>query len=320
MHTNRRNAASKKETSMYLDTANLANPAAICAALGAPDPIQIAAPAVAAPFRTSPAHQPALELIVERYRLRQDMVKARTKLILQGMAALRRLFGGDKELASKAFSEASKDEDHPQRMFVEPYLAALSILDHQQAAYEKDLIKAAKTLPIFAWVRDIKGFGDLGFACIVGECSGNRNDNGEFYSLGDFKSVSAVWKRMGMAVIDGERQRKKAGDDALLHGYSPGRRSVMWNVGNSLILGMGKFRPLFGEDIEANPDYTYFQRVFALRARYEAERLPHKTGEAIKESKTNKDSYTAHAANRAKRYTEKRLLRCLYSEWRRVMG
>jgi len=295
---------------MFLD-AN--GPAALCAAFQQP-------PSVQAPFRTNPAHQPALEIIVEKYRLRQDMVKARTKLILQGMAALRRVFGGDKELASKAFDEAAKDEDHPHRMFVEPYLAALDILDRQQVAYEKDLVKAAKMLPIFSWVRDIKGLGDLGFACIVGECSGNRNDTGEFYSVGDFKSVSAVWKRMGLAVIGGERQRKKSGDDAIIHGYSPGRRSVMWNVGNSLILGMGKFRPLFGEDIEANDEYTYFQKVFATRARYEAERLPHKTGETIKESKTGKDSYTAHAAARAKRYTEKRLLRCLFSEWRRCMG
>jgi len=55
-------------------------------------------------------------------------------------------------------------------------------------------------------------------------------------------------------------------------------------------------------------------------ARHEAERLPHKTGEAIKESKTGKDSCTAHAANRAKRYTEKRLLRMMFAEWRRCMG
>jgi hypothetical protein len=304
---------------MFLDTNNL-SPAALCAAIG-----DNGGPPVSSYWEgTNPAHQPALQVILEQYRLRQDMVKARTKLILQGMAALRRAFDGDKELAANAFREASGDEDHAMRPFVEPYLLSLRILEKQQAAYEKNLVRAAKTLPIFSWVRGVKGFGDLGFACIVGECTGDRNDNGEFYSLGDFKSVSAVWKRMGLAVIDGHRQgspgKGASADDWIAEGYCKSRRSTMWNVGNSLILGMGKFRPLFGEDIDANPEYTYFQKVFANRARYEAERLPHKDGAPVKESKTGKDSYTAHAANRAKRYTEKRLLRCLFAEWRRCMG
>ncbi len=298
---------------MFLDTNNL-SPAALCAAIDVP-------PAVTtAPFHTNPDHRPALEQILELSRLRTDAIKARLKLTLQALAVLRRLNGGDKDLAAAAWSDAVKNEDSPHRAFVDIYIETIEVFKRRQSDHEKLMVRAAKTLPIYAWAKSVNGFGDVSLAIIIGETTGLRNDTGEFYALGDFKSVSAVWKRMGLAVIGGERQRKKSGNEAILHGYSPTRRSAMWNIGNSVILGMGKFRPVFGEDIEANPEYTYFQKVFAQRARYEAGRLPHKTGEAIKESKTGKDSYTAHAANRAKRYVEKRLLRCLFAEWRICMG
>lgn len=276
------------------------------------------------PFTTNPAHHEAINTIVEFYRLRQDMIKARTKLILQAQAGLRRMFDGDKELAAKTFGEAAKDDDHEYRGQLSPYLSALEVFDLQQAAYEKELVRAVKGLPIYQWAKALKGLGDLSLACIIGEASGYGRESGKFYSVGDFKSVSALWKRMGLAVMDGNRQgnpgKGASADDWIVHGYSKSRRSVMWNVGNSLILSMGKFRPLFGEDIEANPEYTELQKVFANRARYEAKRLPHKCGSPVKESATGKDSYTLHAANRAKRYTEKRLLRMLYSEWRRAMA
>lgn len=272
---------------------------------------------------TNPAHHSTIDAIVEVYRLRQDMIRARTKLILQAKASLRRVFCGDKDKADAAYEAASKDPSHEYRGQIQPYLASLDILDGQQSAYEKELVRDVKRLPIYAWAKAIKGFGDLSLACLIGEASGYRNDDGSFYSVGDFKSVSALWKRMGLAVINGHRQgnpgKGASADDWIAEGYSKTKRSVMWNVGNSLILSMGKFRPLFGEDVDANVDYTYLQKVFANRARYEGERLPHKCGAAVKQSATGKDSYTLHAANRAKRYTEKRLLRMLYAEWRRVM-
>lgn len=276
------------------------------------------------PFATNVSHHEAIDKVVEFYRWRQDMIRARTKLILQGQSSLRRLFDGDKEKSASAWSDAIKDETHHLRDLLSPYITALAVLDKQQAEYEKHLVKAVKGLPIYQWAKSVKGLGDLSLACIIGEASGYGKESGVFYSVGDFKSVSALWKRMGLAVLNGHRQgapgKGATAEDWIVEGYSKSRRSVMWNVGNSLILSMGKFRPLFGEDVRVNPDYTELQCVFAERARYEAERLPHKCGASVKESKTGKDSYTLHAANRAKRYTEKRLLRMLYSEWRQSMG
>lgn len=274
----------------------------------------------AAPFKTSGIHIEAIENIIEFARQRQDQINAKTKLALQAQAILRRYFEGDKEKAKEAYDAAKGNTEHELYGAISVHLTAEELFEKQKNAFEKEMIRSVKKLPIYKWAKDIKGLGDNTLSVIIGECSGYRHDTGEFYSLGDFKSVSAVWKRMGLAVINGERQRRKAGDEALLHAYSPTRRAVMWNAGNSLILGFGKFRPLFGEVIDDNAEYTTLQKVFANRARYEAERLPHKTGEAIKESKTGKDSYTAHAANRAKRYTEKRLLRMMFAEWRRCMG
>lgn len=293
-------------------------------AVGNPIPdtaISESQPIGAAPFPgTNVKHHAAINDIVEFYRLRQDMIRARTKLILQAQASLRRVFDGDKDMAAKTYGEAAKDPDHPFRGQISPYQESLAILDKQQSEYERHLVKSVKSLPIFEWAKQVKGFGDLSLACIIGEASGTRNDTGEFYSVGDFKSVSALWKRMGLAVINGSRQgnpgKGAAAEDWIAHGYSKTKRSLMWNVGNSLILSMGKFRPVYGEDVEVNEGYTYLQKVFAIRARYEQLKL----GLEVKQSASGKDSYSAHAANRAKRYTEKRLLRMLYSEWRRCMA
>jgi len=303
---------------MFLDTANLASPAALCAAISAA-PVQDYKP-----FQTNEIHQPTLEMILEDYRLRQDAIKAKTKLILQGLAVLRRINGGDKDLATKAWREAIDDAENPMRAYVDFHIAAIELCERRQTEIEKRLVRAVKMLPIYEWAKGIKGIGDLSLACIIGEATGNRTDDGRFYSVGDFKSVSALWKRMGMAVINGHRQgnpgQGASANDWINEGYSKTRRSVMWNIGNSLILSMGKFRPLFGEDVRANDSYTELQKVFAERARYEAARLPHKDGTPIKESATGKESYSLHAANRAKRYVEKRLLRMLFAQWRLCMG
>lgn len=293
-------------------------------AIGSPNPdtaTHESHPNVGAPYPgTHPTHHEAIDTIVEYYRLRQDMIRARTKLILQAQASLRRVFDGDKEMAAKVYAEAAKDTEHAYSGQISPYLASLAVLDKQQSEYEKAMLRAMKPLPILQWARDVKGLGDMSLACIIGEASGYRNDDGSFYSVGDFKSVSALWKRMGLAVLNGHRQgnpgKGASAEDWITEGYSRSRRSVMWNVGNSLILSMGKFRPIFGEDVDANAEYTYLQKVFANRARYEQAKL----GKEVAESKTGKDSYSAHAANRAKRYTEKRLLRMLYAEWRRCMA
>lgn len=253
-----------------------------------------------------------IDEIIELHRARQALIKAGTKLVLQAQALIRRAEGlekGDKS-GGAIYAAAIALESHKYHLAVRPYVLAQQPLDEQRAMLEKQMVKLAKTLPVYPWVKSVWGFGDLSFASIVGEAG----------DIGSYKSVAALWKRMGLAVMSGSRQGAPGAgataDDWIVHGYSKTRRSIMWNVGNGLIGAMGKLRPLMGE--EDLSGYNPLQQVFIERVRYEAARLPHKGGTPIKESATGKESYTLHAANRAKRYVEKRLLRELYSEWRKA--
>lgn len=80
---------------------------------------------------------------------------------------------------------------------------------------------AAQSLPVYSWVNGVKGFSDLGLAVILGE-TGN---------LSNYATVSRVWKRLGLAVIDGEAQRKKTDKEAAArHGFKPKRRAQVWAI------------------------------------------------------------------------------------------
>ena len=59
---------------------------------------------------------------------------------------------------------------------------------------------------------------------------------GEAGDLSNYGTVSRLWKRLGLAVINGERQRKKtSAEDAIAHGYNPRRRAEVWScVGDPL--------------------------------------------------------------------------------------
>jgi hypothetical protein len=144
--------------------------------------------------------------------------------------------------------------------------------------YEKRLERLAKELPVYQWVTGVRGFGALGFAQIVAECG----------DLSHYANPAKVWKRMGLAVMpDGTRQRKVAGEEAIAHGYSPQRRSIMYVLADSLI--------------KTNGDGEYRAYYLAEKERQRA-KLP--------------DAPQAHIHNRALRHLAKRLLKHLWHEWR----
>lgn len=228
--------------------------------------------------------------ITEQHRRRWDMIRARQRLELQGMAVCRRLSDGDKGEAAKLWAAVVKDAQHPLRTWLSPYLAAMQPLLDEQKAVEKLLVKNAKRLPIYEWAQGISGLGDVSLAAIVGECAA---------PVGEYKSVSAVWKRMGLAVIGGERQRRIAGEAAIEHGYNAQRRSIMWNIGACLIKAQVRKDPA---DEEKRIGIGEYGALYLERKVIEAARV---------ESK-------AHAHNRAQRYVEKRLLRELWKAWRKA--
>ena len=253
-----------------------------------------------------------IAVIQQLWRRRQKWHQAEKSLTLQ-CSAICRGMAGDRMAGArmlKRIEDGEPDDGDLEAMIATaPLLSARSVIRAERLATEKVLEKLARSLPVRAWTKTVYGIGDLSLAAIVGEAG----------DVGSYKSVAALWKRMGLAVINGERQRKKAGDEAFDHGYSPRRRAVMWNIGGALIGGMGKGPRLYvGETLENRPDLSQYQRLFYERLKYEVARNPEMQREPTICPKTGKlrESFSAHAVNRAKRYVEKRFLRNLFAEWR----
>lgn len=179
---------------------------------------------------------------------------------------------------------------------------------------EREMARLAKILPGAAFVASVPGFGWLSFARIVGEAG----------DVGSYPKKGHLWKRMGLAVMDGVRQgglSKGASAEAWIeHGYSGKRRSVMFVIGESLVKAQGPYRAL------------YLERLAVEHGNAVAAGLtPATTGKATVESwatrglpaltlvkKPEKDAHRSakHMHNRAKRWIEKRLLRDLWQAWR----
>lgn len=275
-----------------------------------------------------PEPDPVIAQIVERWRVRQDMLRARQRLELQAQAICRRSCGGDKVAGAKLWAEVKKNPEHPMRVWLTSFIMAMEPIDAAKAGVEKVLAKLSRKLPVHGWAKGVPGLGEVSLSAIVGECATGP---------GEYKSVSALWKRMGLAVINGGRQRKVSGADALDHGYNAERRSLMWNIGGCLI--KAQIRSTKGEDgkkIEGSEfaigqlGQVYLDRKAYMRAKNEAgEYAERAAGIVAKDKKLgkapNKENLAGHLTpihihNDSQRYMEKRLLRTLWQEWRRATG
>jgi hypothetical protein len=286
-------------------------------------------------YETQVTPAPVIAEIIQLWRMRQRWHRAEKSLILQGKAICRAFLAVDdlhhenekirtkardavKARASKIFDEArdGKDVDQTITFAVMPFITSIErTFAPERAALEKRLKKLARQLPIWdAWAKAVPGFAELSLAAIVGEAG----------DLSGYSNPAKLWKRMGLAVIKGERQRKKAGaEEALEHGYNPSRRSVMWNIGGGLIGGMGHDpRPRIGEDVTSRDDLSDFQKMFVRFIREEVSKVtPTWNGlEHARDPVERKgeifESYSAHAAARAKRRVEKEFLVRLLMAWR----
>lgn len=223
-------------------------------------------------------------LIRELHKDRQALVRANTSLTLQIKSFCRRLVGGDLVDAANLMAALDGKGAHTlaanAAVRCAPFFAARDEIERSRKQREKEILKLAKALPAFGFVATAPGMGPLSFAMIVGECG----------DLSNYSGPAKLWKRMGLAVIDGAAQRRVTGIDALRHGFNPSRRAIMWNVGSCIIkCGKGKYRGLYDS-----------------RKAYEAEREP-----GIKK-------IAAHA--RAQRYAEKAVLKDLWRYWRAQAG
>ena len=227
---------------------------------------------------------PTIAKIQFAWRNRQNMVRAEAKLVLQIKATCRGLRDGDIKEANKLFAQLKKGEaTFEATTATQPLFEAREPLLEARKNFEKYLADLAKELPASTFVDKVKGFGHLGLAGIVGE-------------VGDFmayeKELDGIYKRAGLAVIEGERQRKHSNAEmALMHGYNPSRHAVFWTIGDSLLKAQGK-------EENAGP----YRIIYDNRKAMERERV----------------DTDGHAHNRALRYMTKRLVRDLYNEWKEV--
>lgn len=218
-----------------------------------------------------------LNRVRETHRAREDMLRPEMRLTLQIKAIERRIkhamevqsAGGAIDAAlAKEFAAAS----------VLHLEAARDVLHKQKLLQERQLGKLAMQLPVWPWVESVRGFGAIGLGQIIAETG----------DLCRYPSPAKVWKRMGLAVIDGKRQRKVLDkDEAIVQAYTPRRRAIMHVIGDSLIKG--------------NDEGTY-RTTYLERKEYEREMHPE-----FADMVTHK---------RALRYMEKLLLKHLWQTWR----
>ncbi len=186
-------------------------------------------------------------------------------------------------------------------------VAAASGWDGIEAQTTKAMEKLAKQLPAYEWVKSVRGFGAVSFARIVGEAG----------DISVYSNPAKLWKRMGLAVMSGQRQgnpgKGATAVDWTEHGYSGRRRSISWQMADTL------FRAQWRGEKECVPahaigpygeDYARKKAEYAARIEATAD-LP----------ATDPAKWTpARADKAARRYMEKAVLRDLWREWRRGAG
>lgn len=190
-----------------------------------------------------------------------------------------------KAIAAKAQALIDASEGEHAAIIAASHLARKPFATIEKNA-GKAMAELAEHLPVWAsFGKPILGFGEQSLAVIVAECG----------DLSLYANPGKVWKRMGLAVISGKRQgaagKGATAETWIEHGYSPTRRSRMWNIGKALI--------------KRNSDGTY-RTLYLERKAYELARDPAMS--------------KMHAHRRAQRYMEKRLLRDLWRAWRRVIS
>jgi len=263
-----------------------------------------------------------LSSLKHHYRLRVDYHNAEKRLTLQAKAILRRLCDGDKDVANALYKVILKGGDHSLRdtqafrvsplvalAVVEPLLTARDGLEANRKEQEKKVAKLAKQLPHWDWIETVIGVGPLSYGQLIAETG----------DLTNYDNPAKVWKRLGLAVIHGERQRRvKDADLALEHGYSPARRSMMWNIGQCLMKAGGEYRQVYLDRMTFEHGKALAEGLIpatttkATIESWENRGLPALT----KVSKIDKTCRGAgHMHNRSTRYMEKRFIKHLWRIW-----
>ena len=169
---------------------------------------------------------------------------------------------------------------------------SISEYNKGQKVIEAEMEEAVQKLPIHEWWASERGRAGLGLAILIGEIG----------DLSNYDCPAKVWKRMGVAVIDGVRQgglSKNAPAELWIeHGYVKRRRSVLHLIGDSLMKGNGAS--------------GHYKLIYNECKKKETKKL---LKQWIKDGNKKETFKPGHAHNCAVRYMEKMLLKDLWNKW-----
>jgi len=228
-------------------------------------------------------------------RNRGDMDR-RIKSAERGIAATRQglIVDGD----SFKFPEPNEEDKAQAQLDYGRLYRAQEMIEFLRKQTHKELCDKAAQLPVAEWIAGVKGvsYGSLG--AIIAE-SGD---------LSRYRSVAALWKRLGLHVVDGKAPKTAAGQCL---GFNPARRVEVYLIGECLLKNKG-----------------YYREVYLERKAYEQERaaelgltiLPQSKISHKKEEERAKYRSEGHVHRRAMRYMEKRFIRDLYNAWKHAVA
>lgn len=146
-------------------------------------------------------------------------------------------FDEARKIIEKVGAESSREADMGAGLILST-LPAIRGFDAQVKAYEKEMERLAKQLPIYDWLREPeqRGFGLLSLAKLIGEAG----------DLNNYANPGKLWRRMGCAPFESQGKMQmpstwRTSKPTLTAaeweecGYSPRRRSIAYLVGEGLV-------------------------------------------------------------------------------------
>lgn len=201
--------------------------------------------------------------------------------------------------------------------------AARALWDTRRKEVEAAMAQLAEGLSIYPWAKAVRGLGALGLAILVGEAG---------IPIGDYRTVSGLWSRLGLGVHNGVRQKGETNsaklarpDGSPMLRYNPARRAEVWAIcSDSLFRAQwrgakdedGKNPTVSGKPavVEAHPIGPYGE-IYGRRRAQTAARVDATADLPA----TDPAKWTAgRAANDARRIMTKALILDMWVEWRRL--
>lgn len=221
-----------------------------------------------------------------------------------------RLLKWQERVASKPESKAKRPEGAGDADFIEwesvimASLMGRAPMAKVEDACETRMCEMVVGLPIVPWYR-ANAFKDSlkSLAVVLAETG----------DLSNYSTVSKVWKRMGVAVMDGVRQgglsKTAPKDEWIRHGYVRRRRSLLYVIGEVFIKQRGgRYREV------------YLAEKNRQRRIAESKGIQVVPAAKIPKARANEFMSDGHVANRARRYMEKQFLLDLWVEWRAAIS